>query len=116
MMRKISILLVLLQFSVLALLAAETPKECALCVGAAADLTPPPAAVLPLLLQVSENDLATTQIDAFSPAQRAKVTVLVSYSIDKDKDPLLDAETHTKNIIEWARLHGPFEGIGVSRK
>ena len=39
--------------------------------------------------------------------------MIVGYSVDRDKDPLLDVETHTKTTIEWARLHGPFEGIGV---
>jgi hypothetical protein len=112
-MRKIAIFIVSLQVSVLSLFAADSPKECSLCVGATADLTAPPSAVIPLLLQINENDLATTQIDTLSPAQRAKVTVIVGYAVDRDKDPLLDVETHTKTIIEWARLHGPFEGIGV---
>ncbi len=112
-MRKIAIFLVSLQVSVLSLLAADTPKECSLCVGATADLTAPPSAVIPLVLQINEIDLATTQIDALSPQQRAKLTVIVAYSVDREKDPLLDVETHTKTIIEWARLHGPFEGIGV---
>ncbi|MDQ6801952.1 MAG: hypothetical protein M3041_14080 [Acidobacteriota bacterium] len=112
-MKKIAILFVALQVSVLSLFAADAPKECTLCVGATADLTAPPSVVIPLLLQITENDLATTQIDTLSPAQRAKVTLIVGYSVDRDKDPLLDVETHTKTIIEWARLHGPFEGIGV---
>ena len=59
-MRKIAILFVALQVSVLSLFAADTPKECTLCVGATADLTAPPSAVIPLLLQITENDLATT--------------------------------------------------------
>src|SRR5260370_14363267 len=112
-MRKIAIFLVSLQVSVLSLLAADTPKECSLCVGATADLTAPPSAVIPLVLQINEIDLATTQIDALSPQQRAKLTVIVAYYVDREEDPLLDVETHTKTIIEWARLHGPFEGIGV---
>ena len=112
-MRKIASILISLQFPVLSLLAADAPKECTLCVGAIADLSAPPPAVIPLLLQVREDDLATTGIDALTPDQRKKVTLIVSYSVDRDKDALLDVETHTKNIIDWARLHGPLEALGV---
>ena len=27
---------------------------------------------------------------------------------------MADVETHTQSIVEWARLHGPFEALGVS--
>src|ERR1700730_2021184 len=112
-MRKTAIILASLQFLVLSMFAAETPKECSLCVGATADLSTPPASVIPLVLQIREGDLATTSIDALSPAQRSKLTLTVAYTVDREKDPLLDVETHTKTIVEWARLHGPFEGLGV---
>jgi hypothetical protein len=112
-MRKPAIAFIALQFLVLSLWAADAPRECNLCVGAVADPTAPPPAVIPLLLQIKEDDLATTQIDGLSPEQRHKLTLVVSYAIDKDKDALTDVETHTKNIVEWARLHGPFEGLGV---
>ena len=114
-MKKIAIVAVCLQICVLSLFAADAPKECSLCVGATANLAAPPATVIPLVLQVHESDLATTAVDTLSPEQRSKLTLTISYSVDKDsKDPMSDVETHTKNIIEWARLHGPFEGIGVA--
>src|SRR5437764_235756 len=73
----------------------------------------PPGAVIPLVLQIREADLATTAVDALSPEQRAKLTLTVSYSVE-GKEPMTEVETHTKNIVEWARLHGPFEAIGVA--
>src|SRR5437667_6541016 len=100
-MRKIAIAVFCLQVCVLSLFAADAPKECALCVGATADLAKPPAAVIPLVLQIRESDLATTSVDALSADQRSKLTLTVSYSIDA-KDPMNDVETHTKNIVEWA--------------
>ena len=112
-MRKIAIVVISLQFLVLSLLAADAPKECTLCVGATADLAAPPSAVIPLVLQIQQSDLATTAVDTLSPEQRKKVTLIVGYSVDRDKDALLDVETHTKSIVEWARLHGPFEALGV---
>src|SRR5438874_844885 len=112
MMKKTAIISISLQIFVLSLLAAETPRECSLCVGAVADLTAPPAAVIPLVMQVAEGDLSTIPLDSLSPEQRKKLTITVSYTVDRDKDPLLDVETHTKSIVEWARLHAPFEGLG----
>ena len=113
-MKKLAIIAFTLQVSVLSLSAADAPKECTLCVGATADLSAPPPAVIPLILQVREGDLPTTAVDALSPAQRARLTLTVSYSVDRDKDPMTDVETHTQNIVEWARLHGPFEALGVA--
>ena len=113
-MKKLAIIAFTLQVSVLSLSAADAPKECTLCVGATADLSAPPPAVIPLILEVREEDLPTTAVDALSPAQRARLTLTVSYSVDRDKDPMTDVETHTQNIVEWARLHGPFEALGVS--
>ena len=113
MMRKTAIIFLSLQILVLSLFAAETPKECTLCVGATADLAAPPAAVIPLVLQIRESDLSTVPVDSFSPEQRSKLTITVAYTVDRQKDPLLDVEAHTKSIVEWARLHGPFEALGV---
>src|ERR1043166_1397223 len=112
-MRKLPIAALLLQFCVLSLLAADAPKECSLCVGATADVAAPPAAVIPLVLQLKEADLATTAVDSLSPEQRARLTVTVSYSLGRN-EPMTEVESHTKNIVEWARLHGPFEAIGVA--
>lgn len=113
-MKRIAIAAIALQILVLSVFAADAPKECTLCVGATASLQTPPPTVIPLILQIREGDLATTPVDALSPEQRKKLTVVVGYTVDHDKDPLLDVETHTKNIVEWARLHGPFEAIGVA--
>ncbi len=105
---------VFLQVFVPPLLAADAPRECTLCVGAIGEPGAPPPAVVPLLLQLRESDLPAAAIDSFSPEQRAKLTVIVGYSVDRGKDPLLEIEAHTKAIVDWARQHGPFEGLGVA--
>lgn len=105
----------MLQVFVPPLFAATPPKECTLCVGAVVEPgAPPPAAVVPLLMQVREADLPTTAIDAYSADQRANTAVVVSYSVDPGGDPLLQVESHTKAIVDWARQHGPFRALGVA--
>ena len=113
-MKRIAFLLAL-QVFVLPLAAAEAPKECALCVGAVSDLQVAPMTPVPLLVTLRQDDFATAgaALDAMPPAVRAKISIIVSYAVDRDKDPMADVETHTQSIVEWARLHGPFEGLGV---
>ena len=106
-MKKAAIVLVLLQFLVLSVRAAE-PKECSFCAGAVAAL---PASPIPLLKEVTLDDAAA--IDAMTPAQRAKTVVLIRYALDNGKEPLANVEEKTKAIIEWARARGPFDAIGV---
>jgi hypothetical protein len=105
-----------LQVSVLSLSAAETPRECALCAGAVSDLQVVPAAPVPLLVRIRQDDFtaAGTALDAMPPAVRAKMTVVIGYAVAADKDPMADVETHTQSIVEWAKLHGPFEAIGIA--
>jgi len=110
-MKRLAIVLSLLQISVLPAFA-DAPR-----VGAVADLAaPPPAAVVPLLVEIGEGDLATaaTALGAMTPEQRKATAVIVRYSISTDSDPLLDIEQHTKSIVEWARLHGPFDALGIA--
>ncbi|HEY6844357.1 MAG TPA: hypothetical protein VI391_09330 [Thermoanaerobaculia bacterium] len=78
-----------------------------------ADVAAPPSTPIPLLLQIGEADLATSGIDAFTPEQRSKLTVTIRYDV-ATTDAMTDVESHTQKIVEWARLHGPFEAIGVS--
>ena len=117
-MKRIAIAFLVAQCLAMAVSAADVPQDCRLCAGAVMDLASAavPPSVIPLLVRVRQEDLATaaTSIDALTPAQRAKTTVIVSYAIDKDKDALLDVEEHTKAIVEWARAHGKFDAIGVS--
>lgn len=114
-MRKTGFILALLQFCVLAAFAAEPPKECTLCVGAVSDLAAPPSATIPLLVRVDGSQLssAASALLAMSPEQRRATTVIVRYA-PGEGDPLLAVEQQTKSIVEWARLHGPFDALGVS--
>jgi hypothetical protein len=104
----------LLQISVLH---AATPKECSFCAGVVTDLKTTPAVAVPLLLRAGEADLAAIApaIDALTPEQRSKLTLVVSYDV-AGTDPLTDVETHTKTIIDWAKLRGPFDAIGIDAK
>src|SRR5437764_7587965 len=113
-MKRIAFLLAL-QVFVLPLAAAEPPKECALCAGAVSDLQVAPAAPVPLLVKLRQEDLAAagTALDAMPPAVRAKISIIVSYAAESGKDPMAEVETHTQAIVDWAKQHGPFEGLGV---
>src|SRR5438874_8085697 len=94
-MKRIALLLAL-QVFVLSLAAAEAPKECALCVGAVSDLQVAPTTPVPLLVRLRLDDFATAgaALDAMPPAVRAKISIIVSYAVDRDKDPMADVETH----------------------
>jgi hypothetical protein len=107
---------IVLQFVVLSSFAADPPKECTLCVGAAGLPSAASPAAVPLLVRTSQDDLiaTATAIDALTPAQRRMMTLIVDYRLSSDREPLADVEEHTKAIIEWARLHGPFDAIGIS--
>lgn len=110
-MKRSVVLLALLQFTVLTAFAAEGPR-----VGAVTDLSTVPAATVPLLVELDASQFATAAaaIDALPRPQRAELAVIIRYDIESGKDPLLEVESRTKSIVEWARLHGPFDSLGVS--
>src|ERR1039457_5465636 len=109
-------LLVALQVSLLSLAAVEPPKECCLCAGAVSDLQPVPTVPVPLLVRIRQDDFATvgTTLDPMPSAVRPTMPAVVGYTVDPGKDPMADVETHTQSIIAWARLHGPFEALGIA--
>jgi len=108
---------ILLQISVLSSAFAAPPKECSFCAGVVTDLKTAPAAAVPLLLRVDETDLGNVAaaVDALTPEQRSKLTLIVAYSV-AGTDAMTDVETHTKTIIDWARQRGPFDAIGIDAK
>ncbi|HYI08442.1 MAG TPA: hypothetical protein VEK57_05190 [Thermoanaerobaculia bacterium] len=104
-MKKLGITLLLLQFLALSAVAAPAdPAGCSLCAGVAGS----DGSLVPALVRVSESDLAT-----LAPVSPGNVSVVVEYSVDPAKDALLDVETHTKQILDWARANGPFDSLGV---
>jgi hypothetical protein len=103
-MKKAATILLLLQVLVLPLLAAESSRECTLCVG----VTGRDGAGVPTLSRVSFDELP-----AYAPASPAEVTLVISYTLEPGRDPLLDAEEKTRAIVDWAKAHGPFDAIGV---
>ena len=115
-MKKLSFLLLLLSLLQIAVpSAAQTPTAaqaaCTLCVGVAGAESPG----VPSLARVAEADLAS-----FAPQQPSELTLIVEYTVNREGDPLLDVEQHTKTILDWARAqaeaHGPLDGIGVAVK
>lgn len=109
--------LVLLQFCVLPLAAADAPKTCTFCFGVV-EPSSPPVAPLPAIVYANEDDFATagTRIDALSADQRRQTTLVVTYKLDGTGDALTNVEQHTKNVIEFARLHGPFDALAIDVK
>lgn len=97
------------------LYAADAPRECSLCAGAATDLKTVPATPVPLLayLPLDGLEAAGPQIDAFPSAQRARMTVIVTAPLTGGNDPLAEVESRTRTIVDWARIHGPFDGLGI---
>ena len=106
-MKKFAFVAIALQISILSAFAASAPTECTLCVGAVVELQQVPPSPIPLLLQIRQDDFATisASIDALSPEQRKKLALIVRYAVDRDKDPLLDVESHTKTIVELSLIH-----------
>jgi len=115
-MKRSLLLAVALCLSAFTSFAAEPPKECTLCVGAAGLPAAATPARVPLLVRTTQDDFATTatSLDALTPEQRRMVTLIVDYRLSPDREALGEVEEHTKTIIEWARLHGPFDAIGVA--
>jgi hypothetical protein len=111
-MKKFVLTVLLLQVLVPALLAAPA---CTLCVGVATDLKVTPLATLPLLIQVTEEQLPQAAIytASLTKEQKKSTSVVVSYSVDMAHDPLAQVEAHTANIIHWAQLTGQLAGLGV---
>ena len=115
-MRRFLFLLAVLQILVLSTSAAEVRPDCALCIGLVSDTQLVPAQPVPMTLRLTENDLATrgAWLDSLSIAQRKNVAVTVDFSIDPEGDPLLAVEQKTKHLVEWSRLHGPFDVFATS--
>ncbi len=107
-MRKPGLLLLLLQFFVLLPLSAQTPADCTLCTGVVGTETAASGRLF-TYTRIAETELAT-----FTPARAADLTLVVDYTIDSGKDPLLEVEHHTETILQWAKRHGTFDGLGVS--
>src|SRR4051794_36686696 len=87
-MNRIFLVAVTALFCAFSLFAADAPKECNLCVGAVTDLKGTSATPVPLLAQIRQDDLdaAGAALDAMTPEARAKLAVIVGYSVDREKD------------------------------
>lgn len=99
-MRKLGLVLILLQFLTLPIFAQTT---CSLCVGVlGGDGSKAPALVR----------LAETEYAAFAPANPRNVSVVVSY----DAMSIEEIEQKTAAIIEWAKARGPFDSLGIDAR
>ncbi len=113
-MKRIALHALLLQVLVLPLIAAQPAKECNLCAGvmAPAQLT---AAAVPDIEQTALDGLPQlgARVDTFPPAQRRQTLVIFTYPVDPSRDQLLQVEEATKTIVEWAKVHGPFDSLAI---
>jgi hypothetical protein len=98
-MRRIGLLLVLLQ--IIALSASAAGPDCSLCTG----LTGHDGSVVPSLVRLTE-----AEYPAYTAVQPSNVAVVIEYNAAT----LDEVETQTRAIIDWARAHGPFDAIGIS--
>lgn len=96
--------------------AIAAPSECTICVGAVAELPVTQATAVPLLISTSENDMAAAgaAVSSLTSEQRRQSVVIVSFSVAENGDALTNVEQKTRNIVEWARIHGPFDTLGIS--
>jgi hypothetical protein len=104
-MKKLSFLLLLLSLLQIgvpsAVLAAPAPNgACTLCVGQLGG----DGAVAPALVRLNEQNYAT-----YVAANPANVSVIVDYSAAN----VDEVEQKTKQIVDWAKAHGPFDSLGV---
>ncbi|HVS33415.1 MAG TPA: hypothetical protein VMS98_18405 [Thermoanaerobaculia bacterium] len=114
-MRKLALFLAL-QILALPVLAAEEPaKECSLCVGAVVAAGTPLTAVVPVLIPVGYDDLAATAavLGHLTADQRRRTVLVVDLAL-VGTDALSEAEEKAKNLVEWGRLHGPFETLALT--
>jgi hypothetical protein len=98
-MRKFSIglfLLLLLQIP-----AQAQAVQCTLCVGVVGS----DGSAVPALARLDEQSYP-----AFSATNPANVSVLIDY----EAASVEEVEAKTKLILDWARSHGPFDGLGVN--
>jgi len=98
-MRRIGLLLVLLQ--IIALPAIAAGPDCSLCTG----LTGHDGSVVPSLVR-----LTAAEYPAYTAVQPSNVAVVIEY----EAATLDEVETQTRAIIDWARTHGPFDAIGIT--
>lgn len=99
-MRKLGLVLILLQFLTLPAFAQTACSLCAGLVGGGGDKAP-------ALVQLAEEEYA-----AFTPAVPRNVSVIVAY----DAASVEEIERKTGAIIEWARTRGPFDALGVDAR
>src|SRR5688572_6556873 len=114
-MKRLASALIALQLIALSAHAAEEKAPCAsLCVGAVVTPDSPVQAIAPLLITVSDRDFAAagSAIANFTPEQKRQAVVVVETTIE-GSDRLTSAETKARNIVEWARVHGPFDTLAL---
>ena len=102
------------------LLAASTlhaaeEARCSLCVGSVADPALAPSTGVPLLVRATAARMAdaTATVASLSAGQRRRTTVIVRSEPVAASDQRLDVERRVAEIVEWGRVHGPFEAIGL---
>ncbi|MFZ2489982.1 MAG: hypothetical protein WA208_00720 [Thermoanaerobaculia bacterium] len=115
-MKRIAIvsLLTLLGLSAAAL--AQPLPVCSLCVGNVINVDQAPQSAVPMLLELKGDQLsgASTMLASVRPELRRQMVVTVTFDAAAAGDPLLEAESQSKRLVEWAQASGPFDGLGIA--
>ena len=75
--------------------------ECTLCVGVVGS----DGSAVPAFTRLDEQSYPT-----FAPTNPSNVSVVIDY----EASSVDDVEAKTKQILDWARTRGPFDGLGVN--
>ena len=113
--------LALLVFHMIALplSAAEREAGCTLCIGAVlaapvtTDQAVTSATAVPLMVRASDSDLTAASALLDSLSVEARRRVLLVLTVEMTDGGLTEAETRSRQIVDWAGAHGPVETIAL---
>jgi hypothetical protein len=112
-MKKLAVILLLQSlFLTVSAHAADAPKKCTLCVGAAILADQIPVGDAPLF--VRDLRLVGTALHEIHPHDRARMIALYPITVDASGDPLAQIEAQTSTIVAWAKNMGPFAAFGTT--
>lgn len=112
-MKRFAMAAIALQIFVLSAVAAETPKECNLCVGAVLHGETAPPSDIPIL--VTDAATIVPSMTGTNPEAHRRWTMLVNISITPDGgDPIAQVESKTQTVVDWAAQRAPLAGFGAT--
>lgn len=112
-MKRLAVVLTVLQFFVLTAIAADAPKRCTLCVGALNHADMFPVNGVPTL--VTDVSTVGPTLNEMHPDLWKTWTLMMDIHINPNGgDPLLQIDQQTKDIVDWAARRGHFAAFGTT--